>query len=170
MVDGAIGEADKSGVNDGITWLQLVKTIFKFVLIANAGLWAVAIVVGLGEQISFPETDISDQKPYIDFIGREYWLKTEVYAFAWNDFPDKVKILSISLMPPPGVRNRFVTYRTRLKVGQTVRILGAKGGFLSTKDYIVSVPGAGLPDGIPITIPMNSDGSPDPRVYALLGN
>jgi hypothetical protein len=73
-------------------------------------------------------------------------------------------------MPPPSVRNRFVSYRTRLKVGQTLRILSAKARFLSPKDYVVSVPGAGLPDGIPITIRMNSDGTPDPRVYALLGN
>ena len=117
----------------------------------------------------FPENDLSNQEPYVDFIGREYWLKTEVDALAWNDFPDKGKILSISLMPPPGVRNRFVSYAIRLKVGQTLRILSATGRFLSTKDYVVSVPGAGLPAGIPITIRANSDGTPDPLVYALLG-
>jgi hypothetical protein len=148
----------------------VVKRFFTAVLIANAGLWAVALVVGLGEMISFPETDVSDRKPYVDFIGREYWLKTEVDALAWNDFPDQSTILSISLMPPPSVDNRFVSYRTRLKVGQTVRIVGAKGRFLSTKEYVVSVPDAGLPEGIPITIPMNSDGFPDPLVYALLGH
>jgi hypothetical protein len=147
-----------------------MKSFFRVVLVANAGLWAVAIVVGLDQTISFPEVDISDRKPYMDFIGRDYWLKTEVDALAWNDFPDKMTILSISLMPPPSVRNRFVSYRTRLKVGQTLRILSAKARFLSPKDYVVSVPGAGLPDGIPITIRMNSDGTPDPRVYALLGN
>jgi hypothetical protein len=146
-----------------------MKALFKLVLIANAGLWAVALVLGLDEMISFPERDISDRKPYVDFIGREYWVKTPVDALAWNDFPDKATILSISLMPPPSVGNRFVSYKTRLKVGLTLRILSAKGQFLAPNDYVVSVPGAGLPEGIPITIRMNSDGVPDPFVYAPLG-
>jgi TonB family protein len=32
------------------------------------------------------------------------------------------------------------------------------------RHYVVSVPGAGLPDVIPITVYMNADGVPDPRV------
>jgi hypothetical protein len=34
-----------------------------------------------------------------------------------------------------------------------------------TKYYLLSVPDAGLPDGIPIAMDVNSDGVPDPRVY-----
>jgi len=33
----------------------------------------------------FPETDLSNQKPSVDFIGRQYRLITEVDAIAWND-------------------------------------------------------------------------------------
>ena len=92
--------------------------------------------------------------------------------YAWNDFPDKAKILSISLMQPPGVRNRFVSYVTPLERGQRVRIVGAwrrfsLGGF--TRHYVVSVPGAGLPEDVPITMRVNADGVPDPRVYEPIG-
>jgi hypothetical protein len=45
----------------------------------------------------------------------------------WNDFPDKARILSISLMSPPGVRNRFVSTQTRLKPGQMFAS-SARGG------------------------------------------
>lgn len=146
-----------------------MNTFVQWVLYANCGLWIGAMVLGLGQMISFPETDLSNRNPYADFVGREYWVKTEVDALAWNDFPDKAKILSISLMPPPSVRNRFVSYKIRLEPGQAVRILGAKGRLASSKYYVVSVPGAGLPEGIQITTPMNSDGSPDSHVYAPLG-
>ena len=71
-------------------------------------------------------------------------------------------------MQPPGVRNRFVSYVTPLQRGQRIRIVGAWRrlslvGF--SRHYVVSVPGAGLPEGIRITMAVNSDGIPDPRVY-----
>jgi hypothetical protein len=34
-----------------------------------------------------------------------------------------------------------------------------------TRHYVVSVPGAELPDGIPVTMNVQSDGVPDSRVY-----
>jgi hypothetical protein len=77
------------------------------VAFAAFGLPALAIVLTVGGVRSlFPPTEITRQEPYSDFIGREYRVTSDVSAYAWNDFPDKTKILSISLMPPPGVRNR----------------------------------------------------------------
>jgi hypothetical protein len=121
---------------------------------------------------SVPDTEITHQKPYADYVGREYRVASDVSAYAWNDFPDKDKILSITLMPPPGVRNRFVSYVTPLKAGQRVRIVSAWRHWVLfgfDKYYVVLVPGAGLPDGVDIAIhDVNSDGVPDPLVYEPL--
>jgi hypothetical protein len=61
-----------------------------------------------GIRSPFPDTEITHQKPYADFVGREYRVVSDVSAYVWNDFPDKTTIVWISLIPPPGVRNRFV--------------------------------------------------------------
>jgi hypothetical protein len=137
------------------------------VAFAVFGLLALLIVLTVaGVRSPFPPTEITHQRPYSDFIGREYRVKSNVAAYAWNDFPDKAKILSISLLPPPGIRNRFVSYGIPLQHGQTIRLVGAWREFLSfARYYVVSVPGAGLPEGIDITMPVNSDGIRDPRVY-----
>ena len=92
---------------------------------------------------------------------------------AWNDFPDKSKILSVSLMPSPGARNRFVSYTIPLKVGRRIRIISASREFALVEfayDYVVNVPGAGLPDGIPVTMKVNADGVPDPLIYEASDN
>jgi len=71
-------------------------------------------------------------------------------------------------MSPPVVRNRFVSYETFLKPGQRIRIVSAWRQFALLgfhRHYFVSVPGAGLPNGIPVTMDVEADGVPDPRVY-----
>ena len=71
-------------------------------------------------------------------------------------------------MPPPGVDNRFVSYVTPLKPGQRVRIVSAWRRFALvefSRYYVVSLPDAGLPKGIEITMAVNSDGVPDPLIY-----
>ena len=71
-------------------------------------------------------------------------------------------------MSPLIVRNRFVSYEIRLKPGQRVRIISAWRQFSLaglTSRYVVSVPGGGLPDGIPVTMDVKSDGVPDPLIY-----
>jgi hypothetical protein len=68
------------------TALKLAK---RFVL-AACGLLALVIVVGLGGIPSpFSSTEITQQKPYADFVGREYRVVSDVSAYAWNDFPDR---------------------------------------------------------------------------------
>jgi hypothetical protein len=148
--------------------IRIVVAVIKWVAFAAFGLLALAIVLTVGGVRSpFPPTEITHQEPYSDFIGREYRVTSDVSAYAWNDFPDKAKILSISLMPPPGIRNRFVSYVIPLQHGQRIRLVSASREFPSfAKYYVVSVPGAGLPEGIRITVSVNSDGIPDPRVYA----
>jgi hypothetical protein len=145
----------------------------KWVAFAVCGLLALGIILimlAAGGVVSpFSDGDITHQKPYANFVGREYRVTSDVGAYAWNDFPDKAKILSISLIRPPGVGNRFVSSVTPLKLGQRVRIVSAWRHFAVfdgfTKYYVVSVPDAGLPEGIEITMAVNSDGVPDPLVY-----
>jgi hypothetical protein len=148
-------------------------TIAKWLVLAACGLLALVIVLGVGGvQLPWPPTEITQQKPYADFVGREYRVISSVSAYAWNDYPDKAKIQSFSLLPPPGVRNRFVSYVTPLQPGQRVRITSAWRHFLLLgldRYYVVSVPGAGLPEGIEITMGVNSDGIPDRRVYEPIG-
>jgi hypothetical protein len=106
------------------------------------------------------------------FIGREYRVISSVSAYAWNDYPDRAKIQSLSLMPPRGVRNRFVSYVAPLQPGQRVRIVSAWRHFLLLgfdRYYVVSVPGVGMPEGIRITMQVNSDGLPDRRLYERIG-
>lgn len=145
--------------------LRRLVRLAKWLVFAFFGLLMLALG---GTQTPWPATEVTHQKPYADFVGREYRVVSEVSAYAWNDFPDKDKVLSISLMPPPGVRNRFVSYVTPLQRGQRIRIVSAWRHlhlFGFDKYYNVLVPGAGLPEGVDITIDMNSDGFLDPLVY-----
>lgn len=146
---------------------RIVVAVVKRVAFAALGLVGLAIVLTVaGVRSPFPPTEITRQAPYSDFVGREYRVTSDVSAYAWNDFPDKTKILSISLMPPPGIRNRFVSYVVPLQHGQRIRLVSAWRDFPSfAKYYVVSVPGAGLPEGVRIRMSVNSDGSPNPRVY-----
>jgi hypothetical protein len=59
-----------------------------------------------------------------------------------------------------------------LQPGQRVRIVSAWRHFLLLgfdRYYVVSVPGAGLPEAIKITMGVNSDGIPDRRFYEPIG-
>lgn len=148
--------------------MRTIRTLVKWSVLAVGGLLALVIVLGVGGvQVPWPPTETTQQKPYADFVGREYRVISSVSAHAWNDFPDKTKTQSISLLPPPGVRNRFVSHVTPLQPGQRIRIVSAWRHFLllGFRYYVVSVPGAGLPEGIEITMTVNSDGIPDPRIY-----
>jgi hypothetical protein len=160
-------------VRNFLQWGTMV-TLAKRVALAGCGLFAFLIMLGIGGVAVpwFPDTEITHQRPYADFVGREYRVTGDVSAYAWNDFPDRAKILTISLIAPPGVRNRFVSYVTPLRRGQKIRIVSAwrsvvLEGFL--RYYVVTVPDAGLPDAIPITMRVNSDGIPDPSVYEPIG-
>ena len=144
----------------------------KSLVFAVCGLLAlgtILIMLGVGGVRSpLPDAEITHQIPYANFVGREYRVTSEVAAYAWNDFPDKTKILSISLLPAPGIRNRFVSWVKPLKAGQRIRIVTARRHFTllgSTAYYVVIVPDAGLPDGIDVTMNVNSDAIPDPLVY-----
>jgi len=116
--------------------IRILVAVAKRVVNAAFGLLALAIVLSVGGVRSpFPPTEITHQD-------------------------------SISLMPPPGIRNRFVSYVIPLQHGQRIRLVGAWREFPSfARYYVVSVPGAGLPAGITITMAVNSDGIPDPGVY-----
>ena len=153
--------------------MLLMRPLVKWLVLAAGGLLALVTVLGVGGvQVPWPPTETTQQKPYADFVGREYRVISSVSAYAWNDYPDKAKIQSFSLLPPPGIRNRFVSYVTPMKPGQRVRLISAWRDlvlFGFHRYYIVLVPGAGLPESIPITMEVNSDGIPDRRVYEPIG-
>lgn len=167
-------EGTPNGAPDGGAYprIRMLVSIVKWMAVAAFGLLAVVIVLGLGGVRSpFPDTEVTHERPYADFVGREYRVKGHITALAWNDFPDKTSILVVSLMPSPVVRNRFVSYSIPLQLGQTVQIISAWRHFALvefTNYYMVSVPGAGLPEGIPIKMEVNSDGVPDPLVYEAI--
>jgi hypothetical protein len=150
---------------------RVVWRLAKFVMFGVFGFFALGAILftvaGIGMQIPALKTEMTNRKPFADYIGREYRVVSDVSAVAWNDFPDKDTILVISLMSPPLTRNRFVSYSKPLNFGQTVRIVSAwrhltLSGY--TYDYGVNLPGAGLPERIAITMSVSSDGVPDPRV------
>jgi hypothetical protein len=149
-----------------------VVRLATYALFGAAGLVALPVILfvalNIAMQIPAPKTEVTNRKPFADHIGREYRVVGDVSALAWNDFPDKDTILSISLMSPPLVQNRFVSYRKRLDSGQTVRIVNAwrqvtLGGF--TYEYGVDLDESGFPEAIPVTMGVSSDGVPDPHVY-----
>jgi hypothetical protein len=177
-IRGRRSRSSHSGEAVGARMLSSSAVKPRFRMLARLAKWAVGALLALGIVVivwgiagyasPFPVVEITHQKPYADFVGRDYRVVGDVRAIAWNDFPDKARILEISLMPPPTVRNRFVSSETRLKPGQMVRIVSAWRQFALvefTRHYVVSVPGAELPDGIPVTMTVKSDGAPDSRVY-----
>jgi hypothetical protein len=148
-----------------------MMSIFKWLVITVFGLFGILIVIGVaGYQIPFwpQDTKVSNEKPFSTYIGQEYRVTNHIKALAWNDFPDKEKILLVSLTPPPGTKNRFVSNTITLQPGQKVRILSAWRSlslFEYTNYYLVAAPNAGLPENVPIKMKVGSDGIPSPLFY-----
>jgi hypothetical protein len=163
-------------------WVR--KTLIAVACVAFAAFALLAIVFvfalsGYGSEGSrtdiSQQTDVSHQKPYADFIGRDCRVLEGVSAYAWNDFPDKDKIIAVSLVPPPGVSNRFVTSETPLQKGQRIRIIGATRpsfffGAINNYDYVVSIPDTELPNGVDVQLTTASDGIPDGRICELIAD
>lgn len=156
--------------------VRMAVLVMMWTALVALGLLAGAVVLGLGgRRVPFlvNETEVTHKQPFAEFVGREYRVKGQVSALAWNDFPDKAKILSVSLMPFPGALNRFVSYSIPLQVGQRIQIISASRKFELAGwgyHYEVNVPGAGLPGGIPVTLRVSADGVPDPLIYEAIDN
>jgi hypothetical protein len=154
--------------------IRLMMSVFKWVVFTAFGLFVILIVIGLGGyQVPFwPEdSDVTNNKPFSTYIRQEYRVTNHIKALAWNDFPDKEKILVVSLMPPPGVQNRFVSYSIALQPGQKICILSAWRSlslFEYNYYYLVSIADAGLPENVPIKMKVNIDGIPSPLFYESL--
>ncbi len=132
------------------------------------GIFVILVVLGLGgTMLPIPHTEISQQKPFNDFIGREYRVIGPTYAMYWNDFPDKEKILTVSIASAR-TKNRFVTKIVPLQVGQRIRIVSA-WHYWALIEYIryykVSVTDLDSPAGVPIQMDVKSNGIPDPLIY-----
>ena len=141
-----------------------VKLLLKCIL----GLFAFLIMWSIaGYSIPIPDTEITQKEPFAQFIGREYRIKTPTDAMFWNDFPDKEKILTVTI-GPASARTRFVTKILPLHVGQKIRIVSAWKHFALVefvRYYHVSIPDLQVPVGVPIRLKVGSDGIPDPLIY-----
>ena len=161
-------KANMKSSHQGI-WRAL--PVIKWTVLSAIGLFGAIFIIGLGGyRIPFwpSDTEVTYEKPFSSYIGRELHVTGAVTALAWNDFPDKSKILVVSLTSPPGASNRFVSRRIPLRLGQKVIILSAWRSLSLvefTYYYLVSVPGAGLPEDIPIHLKVDADGVPDTLVY-----
>jgi hypothetical protein len=124
----------------------LAKVIYAALFGFTVGVVGLAILMTilmiLAETRSpFPVKDVSQRKPYADFIGREYRLVNDMEAVVWNDFPDKKTLLTVTLMRPPGIANRFVSDVIDIQRGQRLRIVSASrqfarsNGILDPADY-----------------------------------
>ncbi len=153
--------------------IPFLLSVLKWVVFTVFGLFAILIVIGIsGYQVPFwPEdTEVTNDKPFSTYIGQEYRVTNSIKALAWNDFPDKEKILLVSLTPPEA-KNRFVSYSITLQPGQKIRILSAWRSlslFEYTYYYLVLIPDAGLPENVPIRMKVDSDGIPSPLFYESL--
>jgi hypothetical protein len=156
--------------------LTIAIRVVKWIAIAVCSLWVAAWLVAFWGMSGYGipgwprDTEVTHQKPFADVVGREYQVAGVVEAYAWNDFPDKERILGVSLMSPPGVKNRFVSYVIPLKLGHKMRIVSAWRSFTLfgfAGHYVVSIRDAGLPEGIEVTMSMNADGIPDPQVHPI---
>ena len=149
--------------------LRRLLNMAKWAVVGAGVLLGVAIVLGIaGYGGTAPRIDVSEQKPYADSIGREYRVVGDVSACAWNDFPDKDKILSITLTPTPCADNRFVSYVVPVATGKRVRIVSAYRSYALgdiMENYVVSVADANLPTNVPVTVRVDSDGVLDRRFY-----
>jgi hypothetical protein len=146
----------------------LLRTV-AWACVVVVGLFIGLVVLGIGGVMTPTlHRDLANSKPFSDYIGREYRVVSEVRATAWNDFPDKEKILTVALGPPYGGSRRFMSWERPLELGQEIRIVGASS-YLSldgwVRSYLVQVPGAGLPEGVPTHIRIGRDGLLDSRLY-----
>jgi hypothetical protein len=155
-----------------------MKKVAKLLLFGVLGFIAIGsgllTLAEIGMQIpAAPASEVTGQKPFADYVGREYRIIGDVRASAWNDFPDKHTLLAITLSSSDVlVGNRFVSFIRPLKRDQTVRLLSAwTGGTLAglTHHYRVELPGAGMPDGVPVELGVTSDGIPNPTLYERIG-
>ena len=133
----------------------------------------VMITLGVGLSTQEPATEVTDQRPFADFIGREYRIVGDVLAVAWNDFPDKEAILQVVLtrQAGPQTRNRFVSYAKPLSHNQTLRIISAwQVGARAKRQfrYLVALSGSDVPENDPVVVYVGADGVPDTMLYARL--
>lgn len=81
----------------------------KWGILSLFGIFVILIMFGIGGYgLSTNHTDISQEKPFNDFVGRDYRVIAPTDTMYWNDFPDKEKILTVSI-GPASAENRFVT-------------------------------------------------------------
>ena len=167
-------QSDESSSGTMLRRIRVVVSAIKWVVASALVLMLALIVLGIGGyKVPFwpADSEVTNQAPFSDFIGREYLVIGPVEALAWNDYPDKAKILVVSLMSPPSARNRFVSYKIPLQPGQKLRILSAWRSlklFEYSYYYLVSVPGGNLPEGVPIRMKVSPEGIPDPFAFQAM--
>ncbi|WP_413578610.1 hypothetical protein ACLVWU_08740 [Bdellovibrio sp. HCB290] len=148
--------------------MRKVKLFVKWTILGVLGAIVVLIALGVGGyRLPVSDAEVTQREPFSKFIGREYLVKVPIEAMFWNDFPNKEKIVSVSIGPATA-KTRFVSKIVPIGVGQRIRLVSAWQSFAlleSNKYYRVSISDLEVPEGVPIHLDVNSDGIPDASIY-----
>jgi hypothetical protein len=114
------------------------------------------------------DSDVSHLSPFSDYIGKELEVQGSADLIAWNDFPDKEKILSFTLVCNSGAKNRFVSYVKPLRDGQKMVVQSVWKSFLLFETryyYKVKLKGLDIPAEIEVELSIGLDGKPNSSCF-----
>jgi hypothetical protein len=114
------------------------------------------------------DSDVSHLSPFSDYIGKELEVQGSADLVAWNDFPDKERILSYTVVCNSGYKNRFVSHVKPLKDGQKMVVQSAWKSFLLFETnyyYKVKLQDMDIPAEIDVKLNVGLDGKPNPSCF-----
>ena len=140
--------------------------------------WAAcSLLVAIGGCHQGPHSELTSVKPYADLIGSEYRVvATDVHAYPIYESVTTKNISRVAVIAGVGIGGSEIGSPINIPQGQIIRILSAWRKPLLFEDgiyYRVQLPGAELPQNVPIELELylgNSGEGVDlnPRAYKKL--
>ena len=137
-------------------------------------LGVVAVVLNVG----WADSDVSAQKPFSDFVGRQYRIVGDVNAYGVKrDLSDETtSYVTVRALDTVGMAGPEVTFTTRLAPGTTFRITRARksvGLYQEGIRYLVSMDHPDIPAGLDVELSLlggneSPNGALNPRFYELV--
>ena len=121
-------------------------------------------------------TDVSEDAPYRELVGREYRVNAnDLHAYFLRDnYPDR-EATSVLLMSGVGIANRFVAFRRHVEPGSVFRIVAVRRTWdLGGRFYycIVEFENSDLSRGLPVQVDLNAKSGGrvelDPLIYQAI--